>query len=212
MIYEFFRWFALITGYPIWFLFFKPKVYYKNKKRQSRRIKGGALIISNHYSVVDFILTMGLVFPRKLFVVTSEIAYNNKFFAFGMRFFGGIKVDRTTKSLRFIDESAALIEKGRVVQIFPEGHINENGELNPFKPTYLMIALKANRPIIPVVVDGNYGVFKRSHVMIGEPIYLSELEFDDLPAKERFEAMNEAVYQEVLSLKTALEKKKEGSD
>ncbi len=205
MIFDFFRILGIITGYPAQLIFFKTKVYYENKAKQSRRIKGGALVISNHFNLVDFIVNTFVVFPRKLYVVASEHAYRNRGFSFGMRFFGGVKADRTTKSMRFIDDSIELIKNGKLVQIFPEGHNTPDGSIKPFKPTYLMIALKSDRPIIPIITNGSYGLFKRTRVIIGEPIYLSQLTNTENVTKEELARLNEIIYNKALALKETLD-------
>ena len=114
MIYEIFRWFGLITGYPFNWLYFKRKVYYEND-RAKKKIKGGALIISNHFNPLDYVLNSFTFFPRKLYVVASEHAFKNAFLTFGMKFFGGIQADRVTKSMRFVIESAKELRKGHLV-------------------------------------------------------------------------------------------------
>ena len=161
MVYDIFRWFGVINAYPVQLLFFKRKTYYEDKEDYRRHKKQGALIISNHYNVFDYIMNLFFVLPRKLNIVASEYSFRNKLISFGMRFFGGIKVDRFSKSLRFMDESIALIKKGKLVQIFPEGRNTPDGEIQDFKPTYIIIALRSDSVIIPIVTDGNYGFFRR---------------------------------------------------
>jgi len=204
MIFEIFRWFGIVTGWPFQFLFFKRKTYYENKRSQGKYIKGGALVISNHFSVVDYIMNLFLVLPRKLFIVTAELAFRDRYTAFGMRFFGGIKADRDTHSMRFIDDSTKVIRKGRIVQIFPEAHNTDTGEIKDFKPSYLMIALRANCPIVPIIGNGRYGIFKRASVIIGEKIYLSDYCDTIDPTKEQIIAMNEAVRAKCLQLREQL--------
>ena len=76
ILFDIFRWFAIIQGFWLYWVFFKRKTYYEdgNPRRKSRRFKGPKLIISNHYCVLDFMLNMFLVLPRKLWVVASEHA------------------------------------------------------------------------------------------------------------------------------------------
>lgn len=210
MIYDAFRWLAIITGFPVVWLYTKTKVYYENKDVQSKKIKGGALIISNHYGIWDFIQNMFLLLPRKLYVVAGEIAYKNKFMNFGMKFFGGVQANRVTKSLSFIDSSIDLIKSGKLVQIFPEGHNTIDGEIAEFKPTYLMIAIKSGKPIIPIVTDGKYGFFNRAHIIIGEPIDLTDYLGGELPSKETLADLNNMVYEKMVSLKKELDELSEG--
>ena len=166
-IYEFFRWFGLITGYPIYKICFKTKIYYEDKKIQRRRVKGGALIISNHYSVFDFVYNIFLFPFRKLFVVFANFGPG---ICFGMKFFGGIPVNRDSKRMEFVSEVVKRLKKGKIVQIYPESRISKDGKMLPFKTSYVYIALEAGVPIIPVILDGNYGFFKRSHTILGTPI------------------------------------------
>lgn len=208
MIYELFRCIGLILGYPFQLLFFKRKTYYEDKKEQGRLVRGGALIISNHYSVFDYIMNLFLFPFRKLYVVESEMMFRGKkkrLFEFLSKFHGGICSERDVMGMGFIDKSVEEIEKGRIVQIYPEAHITEDGQMHEFKTSYLMIALRADAPIIPVIIDGNYGLFKRAHVIIGKKIYLSDYCTSLNPTKEEILALNEIVYKKSLALKAELD-------
>ena len=169
MIYYLFWWLCIITGYPFQLLLFKRRTFYEDKSVQSLRVKGGALIISNHYHFYDYMMNMFALAPRKLNVVSSELAYKNKLVAFGMRFFGGIQANRETRSMRFMDTAAEVIRNGKLVQIFPEAKITDDGTVKPFKHSYIVIAHRANAPIIPIVTDGNYGFTKRASIMVYIP-------------------------------------------
>ena len=204
MIYEIFRWIGVITGYPFKWLFFKNKTYYESEKAP-KRVKGGALIISNHFNPLDYVLNVFLFFPRKLYVVASEHAFKNAFLRFGMKFWGGIQANRVTKSMRFVSQSIKEIKKGHLVQIFPEGHNTDDGTIKPFYPSYILIALKANAPIVPVITDGNYGIFKRVHIIIGEAINLSDYLSSEKASKEDITKLNDIVYKKVLDLRAELD-------
>ncbi|MBQ8038845.1 MAG: 1-acyl-sn-glycerol-3-phosphate acyltransferase [Lachnospiraceae bacterium] len=204
MIYEIFRWFGLITGYPFNWLYFKRKVYYEND-RAKKKIKGGALIISNHFNPLDYVLNSFTFFPRKLYVVASEHAFKNAFLTFGMKFFGGIQADRVTKSMRFVIESAKELRKGHLVQIFPEGHNTDDGTIKAFYPSYIVIALRGESPIVPIITDGNYGMFKRVHMIIGEEIDLSQYMSGEKYTRDDVERLNEMVHQKVLDLRAELD-------
>lgn len=206
---EFFRILGVVIGWPLQFLFFKRKTYYENGKKVKLN-KGGKLIVSNHYNMLDYVMGCFIVFPRKLYVVASEFAYRNAFFRFGIEFFGSIKADRTTKSMSFVNESAEVIKKGHLVQIFPEGHNTPDGNLQPFFASYVLIAHRAKCPIVPVVSDGNYGLFKRVRVMIGQEIYISEIlgETGKILRREEIDKVNEYVYNKVAELRAEIESKK----
>ena len=204
MIYEIFRWIGVIIGYPFKWLYFKNKIYYENE-RAPRRVKGGALIITNHFNPLDYVMNVFVFFPRKLYVVASEHAFKNIFLKFGMKFWGGIQANRVTKNMRFIIESVRHIQAGHLVQIFPEGHNTDDGTIKAFYPSYILIAWKAKAPIVPVITDGNYGITKRVHLMVGEPIYLTDYLDAEKPSKEDVHRLNDIVRQKVLQLRQEID-------
>lgn len=209
ILFDIFRWFAIIQGFWLYWLFFKRKTYYEDgdPRRKSRRFKGPKLIISNHYCVLDFMLNMFLVLPRKLWVVASEHAYRNKLQGFGMRFFGGIPCDRRIRSMRFMERSVEVLKRGGLVQIFPEGKNTDDGLIGPFYASYIVIAHRAGVPIIPIVTDGNYGFFKRTHVLVGNEIDLKDYITAEGPIipRDQLESANEAIRNHVLALKSDLD-------
>lgn len=214
MFYEIFRIIGLITGYPFQLLFFKRKTYYVDKKN-THLFKGGKLIVSNHFGMLDYVLTSFIVFPRKLNVVASEIPFKNKLLKFGMKFFGVIEANRETKNMSFINKCANVLKKGQLVQIYPEGKNSPDGKIHEFKASYTLIAHRANVPIVLVITDGNYGLFKRTSVIISEEIDVSK--FMDVNSKttkkEERERLNNYIHTRALELRAELEnlknKKKE---
>ena len=204
---EFLRWLALLSAWPVQLLVFKRKTYYEDRRAQGRRVRGKALIVSNHFSVFDYMVNLFLFPFRKLYVVYWP--QNSKRIRWGMKFFGGIVSDRDVMSLRFMDESVKTLEKGRVVQIYPEAYISEDGRMDEFKPSYVLIALRAEAPIIPVITDGQYGLFKRVHLIIGKPIDLWDYCTSEDPTKEEIMALNDIVYKKCLELQRELEARKQ---
>lgn len=206
MFYEIFRIIGLITGYPFQLLFFKRKTYYIDKKN-THLFKGGKLIVSNHFGMFDYVLTSFIVFPRKLNVVASEIPFKNKLLKFGMKFFGVIEANRETKNMSFINKCANVLKKGQLVQIYPEGKNSPDGKIHEFKASYTLIAHRANVPIVLVITDGNYGLFKRTNVIISEEIDVSK--FMDVNSKttkkEERERLNNYIHTRALELRVELE-------
>lgn len=209
MIYDIFRIIGLVLGYPLQLVFFKRKTYYVDKKN-THLLKGGKLIITNHFNMFDYVLTSFVVFPRKLNVVASEIPFKSKIARFGMKFFGAIEANRETRSMTFVNKCADVLKKGQLVQIYPEGRNTPDGKIHQFKPSYTLIAHRAKVPIVLVISDGNYGIFKRTSVIISEEIDISK--FIDVNSKttkkEERLALNDYIYNRALELRQELEKLK----
>lgn len=213
MIYSFFRVLGLVLGYPLQLLFFKRRTFYENGQDRPS-FKGGRLIISNHFNLFDYVLTCFIVFPRKLNAVASEYPFKSKLARFGMKFFGTIQANRQTKSMRFIDEGADLIKKGQLLIIYPEGKNTPDGNMHEFFHSYLVIAYRSGAPIVPMITDGRYGIFKRTSVMIGNEIDVSRFftQGNRTPSRQELCAANEFVYSKMVELKDLLEKRKSEGD
>lgn len=206
MIYEIFRVIGVIFGYPLLVLFFKKKTYYVDKKNTNLK-KGGKLIVSNHYNMLDYVFACYLVALRKLNVVASEMPFKSKITRFGMKFFGAIEANRETRNMRFVDVCADVLKSGQLVQIFPEGKNTPDGKIHEFKPSYTLIAHRANVPIVLVITDGNYGLFKRTSVIISEEIDVSKFinPNSKITSKEERENLNNYIYKRALELREELE-------
>lgn len=182
-----FTWMVKITGWLPYHLVFRPKIYYENRKVQNRRIKGRAIVVSNHRSVWDFAVTM-FVFPtRTLRCAVAEVMYRkNVFMSLFLRMLGTFKVDRSAHDFAFLSSCSRVLERGGVAEIYPESRLPRPEETPPleFKPSAVYLALKTGAPIIPICNNGAYFSKKRMRVIIGTPIDVRGLYRDDLSEKE----------------------------
>lgn len=202
------RLFVLVTGFIPYLLVYKPKIYYEEGNRKTNHIKGGALIVSNHYLFMDFPMTMFHWFGRRVHCVMLEYVFGFSWFLkLSAEIIGGISADRDSKGMSFMDRSVKLIKKGRLVQIYPEAKNTPDGKIHDFKPSYVLIALRADAPIIPFILDGNYGFFKRAHAIVGKPIMLSDYCQSADPTREEIEELNAIVRKRALELKEMLDQK-----
>ena len=205
-------WFTKITGAPICWFYFKKKIYYQNKKKQSRRIKGPAIIVSNHTSVYDYALYLYVFFGRCIRTLMAELLYEkNKFLKWFLKRMGGIRVDRNNYDFDFMGEAIKCLDKRQVVLIFPESRIPQEGEATPleFKPSFIYVALESGAPIIPVYTNGEYNKKgKRARVVIGEAIDLREVLGEAEPTKESIEMLANMVRERVIKLGETLNEEK----
>lgn len=209
MIHSIFSWFVKITAYPIYAIVFRTKVYYENRKKQSRRIRGGAIVVSNHTSVWDFAMMLFLFPTRLLRCVVAEIIFTRPGMKCFLRAFGAIRVDRTTQDYTFIAKSADILKKGGVVEIYPEGRLpDREGDVKPlpFKPSAIYIAMESGAPIIPVYSNGEYFTKKRARVIIGEPIMVRDMYDEELSEKENIEKITKQLREKIIELEHELER------
>lgn len=201
--------FVKITGWPAQFIVFRTKVSYQDKLKQSRRIKGAAIIVSNHTSVFDYACMLFVFFSRTLRYQMAELLFDKKPLGSFLKLMGGIYIDRNGSDLGFMNESARILKKSGVVGVFPEGRLPLKTETPPiaFRPGAAYLALSTGVKIIPVYTNGAYFTLKRARVVIGEPI--DPAEFDDRTRSDRenIERLTDALRTRIIELRDMLNEK-----
>ena len=207
--YFLFNWTVKITGYIPSLFFLRFKTYYQNKARQGRHIKGKGIVVANHRSLYDFAVMMFLFPTRSLRCVVADILFNRNF---PLRFFlsaiGCIKVEREAHDFTFISKCKKILDKGGVVEIYPESRINRerDNDLLDFKPSAVYLALESGAPIIPVYSNSQYFKKTPAKVIIGVPMDVCELYDSTLSDKENITKINDLLRGKILELKHELER------
>lgn len=179
-----------ITGYPLGLIFFKWRRYFENRSNQKIKIKGGALLVSNHKSFWDYITLFFIFFRYKVRPVVSYLIYHkNPVLRFCLNCVKAIVVGKDMLDTSYMDEVKSLLMKGKKIVIFPEGHFSHTDDFLPFAPSYIKIAYDADVPIIPIYTDGRYGFNKRNAVMIGSRHYVRSMVEGEL-TKEKIDELN----------------------
>jgi 1-acyl-sn-glycerol-3-phosphate acyltransferase len=200
-----------VTAYPIELVVFRTKIHYEDKSVQGRKIKGPAIIVSNHTSVYDFAQMMQVFFGRHLHCLMADILYRNRPMRWLLKELDGIKISREGKNFSFVEKSVDILKNGGVIEIYPEARIPEPNEVTPleFKPSAAYIALLSRSPIIPIYTDGNYFGKGRAHIMIGKKIDVNELIDENLDTQENIKRINDYVRNKIVELRDETERKKE---
>lgn len=202
---RFFHGFVKLTGYiPAW-IFLKPRVHVAPGGK--RRLPKACIVVSNHISLLDFVVYL-LIFPfRAMRFLVAEVLYNrNKLLAIFLKLIGSIRVDRDAKTFDFVSDALEALDSGSTVGIFPQGRLPLKGQKFPFTVSTAFIATHTTAPIIPIYTDGNYGLFKRAHVVIGAPLYLQEHCKEGLSEQEQLAHLTKVLEETVYSLKEELKK------
>lgn len=211
-------WFTKITGLIPQFFFFRKKIYYVNKEKQNRKIKGNALIISNHKSVYDFPLVMFTFFTRNIRVLTGEVLYTkNRLFSWFLKSIGGIKVKRFSYDFSFMDKSFEVLNKNKVLLVYPESRLplKHETDLLDFKPSFVYLALNSGAPIIPIYTNGKYGKDKkgdRARIIIGKKIFVRDLYDNNKSEKDNIDYICNHVKNIIYDLGNNLKQQIEGKN
>lgn len=195
--------FVKLTGVlPAW-LFLTPRVHLAPGAK--RRLPKNCILVSNHMSLMDFVLCV-LVFPlRTIRFLVAEVLYNrNGFMRVLLNCLGSIRVDRDAKSFDFVSHSLEVLDDGGAIGVFPQARLPIKGQHFPFTVSTAFIALRSDAPIIPVYTDGNYGLFKRANLVIGAPVYLKDLCKDGLDEQAQLDHVTKLLEETVFQLKEEL--------
>lgn len=200
--------FDLLLGLIVQLLVFKTKTWYEDGNRQNGRLKGATIIISNHRSFMDpIVIALRFFFHKLHFIIADYYKDKLKAAKFIMETYGGILVDIEGQNLDFIEKSKRITAKGGAILIFPEGDFQFTYEPQKFSAGYIMLAVKTEAKILPIVNDFNYGLFKRVHLMIGNGIDLSRYKSEEL-TKAKLKEINDEISGKFMMLFYKLKRKK----
>jgi 1-acyl-sn-glycerol-3-phosphate acyltransferase len=144
---------------------------------------------SNHQSNVDPPVLFEALHRRLHILYKAEL---RKLPVLGRVFevggFVAVQRDNRDAAFQSIERAAESIRAGNSFLIFPEGTRSKTDELLPFKKGGLVMALRAQAPIVPVAIMGGRAAMQKGSafvrpvhvtVRIGEPIETAGMSQDD---------------------------------
>ena len=165
--------FIRVSGALPGLLWLRPKIRYTSKKAK-KRLRGGALLISNHVSFVDPGYTMYVIWYRRQYFVCHQAFMETKagpfFHAAGCL----IPIDADNFNIGSFRAITDSLKAGKVVTLFPEGHVN-GGEMMEFKSGMVLISMQSKRPIVPVYLKPRTHWYSRLKAVVGEPVDITAL-------------------------------------
>ncbi len=142
-------------------------------KKNLKQLKGKNFIIScNHTSNLDPVM-IDITFNKKHRILAKKELFKNKFISACMRSLGAVPVDRSQADPRAIKEIFSLIKKNKPILIFPQGTRAKtiNIEQGSAKEGVALFSLRTNTPVVPMMFTRKIKAFRRTKLLIGEPIY-----------------------------------------
>ena len=135
---------------------------------------------SNHQSMID-ILVLGAVLPGDFKWAAKRELMRVPFLGWHLQLAGHVPVDRGKGPkvvAKVIERFQKVLAEGKPLLIFPEGTRSATGALKPFKPGGFVAAVRSNKPVVPVMLDGTWRLMVngsvipscRIQVRIGKPL------------------------------------------
>lgn len=167
------------------------------------KLKGGALIASNHTGYIDT-FAVGITFwYRRLYFLAAEVVMKTKLRSFLLKGVGAIKIDRNTTDIEAIVKSVELLRKGHLLAIFPQGKIDKTNDVDSVKSGAALMAIRANVPMVPIYLAPREKWYKSRTVVVGEKIVPSNFLVKKFPTSSDIQKITEALAGEMGRCKAA---------
>lgn len=196
----------LTYGFLKKFMVAVTQILFPFKLVGKEKVKDGAcVLVGNHYRIWD-IVHMACTTKEKVHFITKKELYKNKFLAHLCDIVEAIPVSRDGQDAKAVMTALRYLKNGDKISMFPEGTRNRTDEdLLPLKGGAAMFAIKAKAPVYPVMCPHKTRLFRRTKILVGDPIDLSAF-YDRRLTAEDYEAAEEIIREKMLETKrTAIE-------
>lgn len=133
-------------------------------------MRPGAVYACNHSSNIDspaVFVALEPLFPRVRVLYKAELRKLPVLvWVFDMAGFVPLERANKAQSWPAVDRAAEALAAGNSFFIFPEGTRSRTGELLPFKKGGFVMAVKAQAPIVPVLVTGGRAAMRKGSRLI----------------------------------------------
>jgi len=127
---------------------------------------GGAILVSNHQSLVDIPLFVAAL-PREVRFLAKRELGRIPLFGAAMAAAGNLFIDREDPrdAVHLVRKATDSMERGQMVVVFPEGTRSRDGTIGEFKPGAFYLARKTGVPLLPVLIEGGHKALPRGSLL-----------------------------------------------
>jgi 1-acyl-sn-glycerol-3-phosphate acyltransferase len=116
-----------------------------------------AVIIANHQSFIDILLLLSTT--PKVVMVTNSWVWNSPFFGWIVKY---ADFHHSADGYEALAERVQeRVNEGYSVIVFPEGTRCRRGKMGHFKKGAFVIANMAQKPVLPITIDGAYNILPK---------------------------------------------------
>ncbi len=186
----------------------RPKVYYENENAK-KRIKGGALLISNHIGLIDPLALMCVIWYRRHHFLCIKELFEKPKIGWMFKGFHCIPIDRENFGMDTLRDIVGHLKDDELVSMFPEGHVvvDNGGEIDAFKSGMVLMSVMSKKPIVPVYMESGKKFFSRYYAIIGQPIDIYS-KYGAMPSLSDIEEITKEIRTQEDRLRTMLNERR----
>ena len=188
------------------------KIYGKENLKE-----GTAVIVSNHYSMIDCVHHINLKVGKDTpyFLAKKEL-FEKKFTSWLLGGYGGIPIDRSKPDMKAMLNCMKLLKNGEKLVVYVEGTRNKTGseELQEIKGGAGVFAVRAKCPVYPAMFLSKPKIFRKTKLIVGEPFELTEF-YDKKLTSEDIQQIDDIIKEKMIEQREKLKKlvsKKKNAD
>lgn len=185
---------------------FRSKKLDADGKKYKKKIKGGAIIISNHIAMLDPLALITAFLYRRVFFFASEVVMGRGLSSTLMRGMGCIKIDRNIADVEAIRTGCEIVKGGNLLAIFAQGQIQRSGNFETFKAGGVLLAVRTGVPIIPVYISQRKHWWERKIIVIGNSFDCKARCPKKFPSMQDIDNLTADLLEEMKALKSVCEK------
>lgn len=187
--------------FPITHLTHGLRIYGReNLKKHKKGLKNGAITISNHVFMWDYLCVLKAIRPHISYFPAWKPNFESGFQSF-MRILGGMPIpEGDFKAMKAFKKAMdEVVESGKWLHVFPEGSLwYFYPDIRPLKLAAFNYAVKYNKPLIPISMSfrprtGFRKIFGKGPFVdlhIAEPLYADK----SLPPREAAQELRSRAY------------------
>lgn len=171
--------------------------------------EGGFVVCANHISATDPIMLCYAFRKHQVCFMAKKELFKIPILSGFFRMLGAFPVDRSGSDVGAIKNAISIVESGRCLGVFPQGHRypEQDPRDTKTKNGAALISAKAQAPVIPAYIwrkNNKGGVFRRTYVIIGEKIPFEDFEYN---AEEvgAYSKMTDKIFDRVCALGESFE-------
>lgn len=147
--------------YLRWFLRVLSLVFYRLSFAGQHHVpaSGGALLVSNHLSVIDALLIMAGT-PRPIRFLLPTVNFQKAWLRPLLGLIRAIELPSDQDIPRHraaLDQARQAMQRGELIGLFAEGTVSRIGLMLPFRPDMEILMEGVSAPVVPVCIDGVWG-------------------------------------------------------